>query len=326
MAHLAQNLENKMANAIFCYDVTVWCDKKDKAQTVDLFDEYAKHWVFQQEMCPSTGRLHYQCRISLKTKKRLNELIKSWNSIGWSGCYDLTITSSGASTNFDYVMKTETRLDGPWSDKDPKPAYIPKQVRDRELLGWQKQVFEDVGKWDERHVNLIINKSGNVGKTILCTWMMAHGHAEVVPPCNSYEDLMKMVMGMPETGMYLIDVPRGIDCGDKEKRGLWAAIESIKNGYCWDNRYEWKRKLMDCPNIWVFTNHQPDMTVLSKDRWILWEIENEADWKNSKLVRVEPKIPTKEDEDMAEERGWTIKWEKDRRKKRLIEKLEANNE
>ena len=36
-----------------------------------------------------------------------------------------------------YCMKDETRVAGPWSDKDV-PAFIPKHFRNIELRDWQK--------------------------------------------------------------------------------------------------------------------------------------------------------------------------------------------
>lgn len=275
-------------HAIYCYDVVVWKEKKSKDEVVALFNEYAKHWVFQEECCPTTQRLHFQCRISLKTKKRMSELLSSWNNIGWAGCYDAKITANPSSTHFDYVTKTETRVSGPWADTDPKPAYIPRQVRDLEPLGWQKDVIADIGVWDTRTINVIVNSCGNVGKTFLCSWLLANNKGRMVPPMNSFEDLMKIVMCMPETNFYVFDVPRAIDTKGKDKRGIWSAIESIKNGWVWDNRYEWKERHFDCPNVWVFTNHVPDVKALSQDRWCFWKIDNEEDWKNSKLVRFNP--------------------------------------
>lgn len=53
----------------------------------------------------------------------------------------------------------------------------------------------------------------------------------MVPPMNSFEDLMKIVMCMPETNFYVFDVPRAIDTKGKDKRRIWSAIESIKNDW-----------------------------------------------------------------------------------------------
>jgi hypothetical protein len=57
---------------------------------------------------------------------------------------------------------------------------------------------------------------------------------------------------------------------------MWSAVESIKNGFAWDDRYSYREKYFDCPNIWVFSNQCPDMSMLSEDRWKLWEVRNKV--------------------------------------------------
>lgn len=38
-------------------------------------------------------------------------------------------TSTRNRDNMFYVTKTETSVGGPWHDTDPKPVYVPRQVR-----------------------------------------------------------------------------------------------------------------------------------------------------------------------------------------------------
>ena len=71
---------------------------------------------------------------------------------------------------------------------------------------------------------------------------------------------------------YLIDMPRAMN---KERLyGLFSAVESIKDGFAYDDRYHYKEKLFDCPNIWMFTNVEPDMGMLSRDRWRFYEVKD----------------------------------------------------
>ncbi len=76
-----------------------------------------------------------------------------------------------------------------------------------------------------------------------------------------------------ETGasrLYLIDFPRAANAATCA--GFWSAMESIKNGWAWDDRYKFKEIYFDCPNVWVFTNTLPDERVLTGDRWAVWVI------------------------------------------------------
>ena len=74
-------------------------------------------------------------------------------------------------------------------------------------------------------------------------------------------------------------MPRGMK---KDRLGdFYAGIEVIKNGVAYDKRYAAKKIRFDRPRIIVFTNMMPNLDLMSKDRWALWEI------KNNKLIKYE---------------------------------------
>ncbi len=65
-------------------------------------------------------------------------------------------------------------------------------------------------------------------------------------------------------------MPRAID---KEKlNSLYSAIETIKDGYAYDDRYSFKEKVFDCPCIWVFTNVIPESHFFTDDRWKFYTV------------------------------------------------------
>jgi hypothetical protein len=180
-----------------------------------------------------------------------------------------------------YVLKGDTRIDGPWSDTDPKPPYIPRQVREiQTLLPWQISVIQISKKWNTRKINIIYDTTGCIGKSTLVTYMGCYGLARRVPFANDYKDILRMVYDMPTINCYLIDMPRAIN---KEKLyQMYSAIETIKDGYAYDDRNHFKDKYFDCPNIFVFTNRLPEYSMLSGDRWSIWEVVNKE------LVQYEP--------------------------------------
>jgi len=177
-------------------------------------------------------------------------------------------TVTGNSTTMSYVMKADTRINGPWTDQDPEELYVPKQVREITLWSWQKSVVQSLSEWDDRHINVLINPGGNIGKSVLKTYCGVHGLARAIPPFESHKDLMNMVYDMKPKlsgAAYIIDIPRAID--QKGMRGLWGAIESLKDGYCYDLRYKFRECYFDSPVIWVFMNEMPETKWLSRDRW-----------------------------------------------------------
>ena len=149
-------------------------------------------------------------------------------------------------------------------------SYIPRQIREIEALyPWQQQIVDDANVWDERTINLVIGN--NIGKSILKTYISVHGIGISIPFCNEYKSIMRFVMNTPKKRLYIIDIPYSV----KKDRlhGLMSAIETIKAGYAYDDRYSFKEELFDCPNIWVFSNKQLDMEDLSINKWKLWSID-----------------------------------------------------
>lgn len=252
-------------NAVYVYDFTKYQGSTLEIKTILI--KYCKKWDFQLEECPTTKKEHYQGRFHLMVKKREGEVIKLLG--GTLG--HITTTNTKAIKDSEYVMKEDTRLEGPWSSTD-EIIYIPKQIREISVLRtWQEQIKSKVNVWDTRSINFVHCPLGNIGKSTLIGYLRAHRLARVLPFCNDYKDILRMVCDMPTSRCYLLDMPRAIK---KDKLfQFFSAIETIKDGYAYDDRYHFKEKVFDCPNIWIFSNMMPDLSLLSKDRWLIWEVD-----------------------------------------------------
>lgn len=249
-------------NSCCVWDFTLHIDEDrvDHKVVKDELITHCKAWAFQLERGEITGKVHYQGRVSLKEKSRLPKHLLV--GAHWS------VTSAENRDNFFYVTKEETRVEGPWTDKD---KYIPRQVRDIVLRPWQQAVVDKSKEWDTRSINLIYDTDGNIGKSILCTYMGVHGMGAQLPFVNNYKDLMRMVYSV-HASCYLIDMPRAINKDALFQ--LYGGIETIKSGFAFDDRYEYKYRYFDCPSIWVFTNSLPDPDLMSRDRWNIWSVES----------------------------------------------------
>ena len=140
------------------------------------------------------------------------------------------------------------------------------------MYPWQQHIIDNYDIWDTRTINVIYDVKGNNGKSTLCGYMRSHKLGFVLPFCNDFKDIMRMIMCVPTKRCYLMDMPRAIN---KEKLyQMYSAIETIKNGYAYDDRYSFKEKVFDCPNIWLFCNVLPDRSLLSEDRWKFWQISD----------------------------------------------------
>lgn len=243
-------------------DHTVW---------VDWCKEWGKAWTFQKEK-GETGYEHYQGLISLKVRRTVAAAKKIISETSTLPQYFEPVSNPNlkAGTEAFYVTKPETRILGPWSDRD-QPIYIPRHVREMTVLyPWQKAIVDSAGVYEPRAIDVVIDTQGNRGKSCLGAYLAVHKIGRTIPFVNDYKDLMRMVMDMPKAGLYMIDMPRA---GNKDKLNqIWSAVETIKSGYAFDDRYHFKDEHFDRPRIWVFTNAVPDTACLTKDMWRFWDI------------------------------------------------------
>lgn len=275
-------------NPVGVWDITLPCSLVNNQDNSlhwlkNALDQCSKEWHFQLEKGES-GLLHYQIRLSLKTKMRQSTMLnKSKNDkLPIPGRWSITSKAvmEEMKTNHDafYVLKEDTRIEGPWSSTDTKGRYYTKQIQlfeTYELRPYQKLIKLECEKFDLRRIDIIYDEIGNVGKSLLTEWLEYEGLAEEVPPFRAMEDIMGWVATRPIHKAYIIDMPRGMK---KDKLAdFYAGIESLKNGLCYDKRYSANKIRFDRPRIFVFTNSLPVFELLSKDRWVIWKMNKEFD-------------------------------------------------
>lgn len=261
-------------NAVCVWDFTLKAKDMSKDDLVKVIKQCSKKWCFQLEKGKKEGYEHYQGRVSFKLKTRKGP--KWAPSIHWSP------TSGDNKDNMFYVCKEDTRIEGPWSDEDQE-IYIPRQFRDIKLKIWQNKIIESKKLFQDRTVNLIFDPEGGKGKsTIAAIGELLHSGIDL-PPVNDAKDLIFTICdicsgrNLRNPGLVFLDLPRAMD---KERLfGLYQAIEQVKKGKLYDLRYKYKDYWIDSPTMWVFSNHKPDLSVLSKDRWKIWTITEDDDLK-----------------------------------------------
>lgn len=274
----------KTTNPLYCWDFTLKYEDKSETEITNFLRTMCKSGKYQHECGVETNYHHYQGRIKLITKVRINTLqqLSSNKEHILSGAH-WSPTSNFNKNNFDYVSKEHTKI-GDTIDILQKPAYIPRQVREMKCLRpFQQQIIDDANVWDTRTINYVFNKRGNVGKSRLCSYLRAHKLGRPLPPCNNYRDLMAIVCDVPTSNLYLIDLPKAMRKHSLNE--MFTAIESIKDGFAFDTRYKYKEKIFDCPNIWVFGNIQLNINYLTEDRWKFWKVTEEFS-----LIRYTPEI------------------------------------
>nr|WRJ70058.1 viral replication protein-like protein [Oceanusvirus sp.] len=244
-----------------------------------VLKKLGKKYAFQFEKGDETGYEHWRGQVSLIKKKRHSEIMKLWNAMFESGetvvpfPNDFRPKATCKVGDEFYVMKADTRVHGPYTDRDVVEADVPCDTLEMVAAGlypWQQYIVDSRNIIDDRVVDVIIDTVGNSGKRSIFKYCGVYGYGKKIPLCYDFKDMMRMVMRMPVQKMYFIDMRRVID--KEQLCQMYAAIDKIKGGYAFDDRYSFKYRYFTPPRVWVCTNKKPDVNLLSADRWRMWQI------------------------------------------------------
>lgn len=250
-------------------------------EIISTFKSLCKKWAFQLERGES-GYVHYQCRVSMKSKMRQPQVL---SSLPWNWVH-ISPTSKENRTNNFYVTKEDTRVLGPWTDTD-FDVYVQKRFIDCKLRPWQNALIDTFEEREDRLVNVLIDEDGNKGKGFITAYCHCHKMGFRVPPINDAKDMMAIMCDRcldvldHDIKAVFLDLPRSMP--KNKLQGIYSAVEQIKDGYLYDTRYRFRECWIEPPVIWVFTNVVPDGDYLSMDRWRFWKITKDGKLKRIKV-------------------------------------------
>lgn len=258
------------------YDFRGNKDYYTKESLIKWLSANCKKWVFQLEESDG-GYIHWQGRFSLIKKRQKHIVKKMFKDIPLPNYLEPTTTDEHRK-EFFYAMKEDTRIEGPYKDSNEEAdnIYIPRQYRDKILYPWQNQIIESAEIFDDRTINLIVDPYGNLGKSTIAAIAELKYKGIDMPPLNDYKELIALACNIcmdrniRDPKIIFFDMPRAVR--KDQLYGLYAAIEQIKKGKLYDCRHHYKCWWIDSPQIWVFTNTMPEMSMLSSDRWKMWKI------------------------------------------------------
>lgn len=247
-------------------DMKYWCMK------------WCKKWCFQLEKAPTTGRLHLQGKVHLEVSQRLTALKK----LIPKGSYFDRSSSHGLQI-FSYVMKKDTRVDGPWDDRRTNRWVDPVCALKKPYV-WQTECLARFAAQNNRQVLVIKGVAGNQGKSTMCMHLVHHKGALQIPPelGSSGKDIAQFVYSLVDGGdaqedrAIVIDFPRA-DFEAARTRTLYASIETLKSGHIYDTRYKGKMMYIKPPKVVLFCNEMPHSDHLSKDRWDILDVSEYED-------------------------------------------------
>ena len=257
-------------------------------EIIKMLQKFAKKWVFQLEKGESTDYVHWQGRMNLFKKKRGPELAKLFEEYG-AELPNYCAPSSKNSTMGEcfYACKEDTRVNGPWSDKDGAGRYIQKRCRNATLRPFQQQIADTAKAGNDRIIDCLVEDIGDKGKSFMIAYLTQHGQAIEVPVILDAERLLAATLNIlmstdnHDPGLIFLDLARAMPKNKLDE--MWAACEKIKDGKVYDLRYSYKEWIFEPPTVWVMTNSWPDISCLSKGRWRFWKLDE-----TDTLVRAQP--------------------------------------
>jgi hypothetical protein len=267
-------LEENNKNALATWDFRYNAEGMKPDDIIANLKDIAKHYVFQLEEGDS-GYLHYQGRLSLIKKRRITErhiLLKLFKNP--PQYLQPTLNSEHFRGDAFYVIKEDTRVNGPWKDTDVVRV-MTRQLKEFAVMDYrpyQASLLQMATQFDMRKIDLIYDPVGYIGKSIFVEHLEFLGIAEEVPPFRMMDDIFQWVASRPIKPTYIVDMPRGLK---KDKLGdFFSGIEVIKNGVAYDKRYKAHKIRFDRPRIFLFTNTLPNLRLMSKDRWSIWKVNS----------------------------------------------------
>ena len=213
-------------------------------------------YAFQEEK-GTEGTPHLQGVVRFKNSKSLKCCKKIDKAIHWKVCKNLA-----ASKN--YCCKEETRTGRQWVTFENK---ITETVKDPlegvELYGWQKEIKKIIDEEPhDRRIDWYWEPDGNIGKTTFVKSCCIQ-RTDAIYVSGKASDVKFAIAGMKRKPRCVFwDVPRV-----SQDYVSYEALESIKNGIFFSNKYESGMVIYDIPHVIVFANFSPEEHKLSKDRW-----------------------------------------------------------
>lgn len=285
-------------NPIFRQDVTMSINRQYFSQLKELVEcvkktmnEDCENYVFQVE-CTGESNYHLQVRVNLKffNRWRCGRYSKHLNDRFGDLFYNIhcSPTSNNNKGKFDYVMKEESRVLGPFSDK---PIFNGSSILpESKLLNWHRYFIHllenyEIYDLDYRTIFHVKDVTGGHMKSTFCRYLIWNFKDEVgiINPFGTPGQIASSFVKGGAKKLYFLDLPRSYRTERFTKKGklrvnyhqnfaeLCTIIERVKDGLLVDSFYGRSTDplLMSPPIVVVFSNWDLEIfkgQFISKDR------------------------------------------------------------
>lgn len=203
------------------------------------------------------GTPHIQGQVSFNKKVRPKGLFP--DSIHWEKTKKVRDAINYCSKENNYIIKGYT---------------LPFTQKIENLYPWQEALCNILREEpDERKIHWLWEPKGCSGKTTFQKYVYTH-FSNVVVLSGKASDMFNTIVKYEEKNnclpkIVLINIPRSVE------HVSWNGIESIKDMFFHSGKYEGGMVCGANPHVVIFANTEPDYSVLSEDRWSVYEIVND---------------------------------------------------
>ena len=242
----------------------------NRLMLLDMLRTKSDKFIFQAEYTENNP--HYQGYFHTKQAIRSRTLAVELND-SLRGIEISPSSTNGLTALKDYCLKEQTRVAGPWADRK---IYMGADLWPQEKHPpWQKALFKLLtGPPGDRFMYWIYDPVGNNGKTKFIKWLV-YKHKALGLGYGHSTDVLNLVSKFQGRDIYCWNLTRAKPASLSEM-DLYAAMESVKDGFFINTKYETDQILMDPPHVVVCANHIPKFNEISHDRWKIFRIHDEG--------------------------------------------------
>lgn len=222
-----------------------------------------KFIIFSEELGKEKKTPHLQGYLEFSKKNRPSSLSEYFpNTVHWE------VAKGNRDQNERYISKEDGNC---W--KNGKLMRKVKILKENEMWIWETELLKIINvEPDDRTIHWYWEENGNSGKSTFTKYLVAKHKA--ITLSSKTGDMKYGIISYKETSgdypdIIIIDIPRSVDLDYLSYTG----IEEIKNGCFFSSKYESKQVIMPNPHIIIFSNEEPNVNKMSKDRWKIHEIQ-----------------------------------------------------
>jgi len=215
------------------------------------------------------GTPHLQGYVEFENQKDFDCLKKLCPRAHWEKA------KGSKQKNIDYCSKEKILINTLFSEKEKKEDLIrAKKMRilesykNIEWKNWQKQIIDILeGPKNDRVINWVFEKNGNVGKTFLCRYIyMKYSCVLGTGKKTDVAFAIKTFLDendQKDPDVIILDIPRtNIDYVN------YSMLEKLKDGLFSNGKYESCDIFFEeIPHLFCFANEPPNYENVSQDRW-----------------------------------------------------------